>query len=153
MQTLPKDVRMKIALDLSPPDLVKFCLSEKKQDREICGSETFWMQKLEKDYPEEFLDFYTRGIPVQNPKGIYMRRFTYISKQIEDFIEEFINRIIGRNLNKYLNKQYREDLFKIFFDIYTEALVPKSDVYDIIEISELRTMINNASDFDEWFDW
>ena len=151
METLPKDVRMKIALDLSPPDLVRFCVTETKQNKEICGSETFWRQKLEKDYPEEFLNFYQTGIPVKNPKATYIRNFTRISEEIEDFTEEFIEVIIDENIGKYLNKKYREDLFKIFFDIYTQALLAMYDDYDIVENSGLKEMVFNVDvDYEEW---
>jgi hypothetical protein len=120
METLPKDVRMELAMNLSPPDLINFCATEKKQSLEICGSKDFWRRKLEKDYPEEFLDFYEYGTPIPNPKDTYIRRFTETSKRIEEFIPEFLQKFFGVLFVKYLGKDYRKDLYDTIFSIYQE---------------------------------
>lgn len=134
METLPKDVRFEIAMNLSPPDLINLCLSEKKQNIEVCASKDFWRRKLEKDYPEEFIEFYMKGIPVANPKSIYVNRFTEISRAIEKFIPQFIKINFGPT-SKYLNEQYNKDVYSALFKIYTEITSQKiSDEYEQSDI-------------------
>jgi hypothetical protein len=41
MLTLPKDVQRKLALDLSPPDLIHLCLSNKEIKKDVCDSKGF----------------------------------------------------------------------------------------------------------------
>lgn len=120
METLPKDVRIELAMNLSPPDLINFCATEKKQSLEICASKDFWRKKLEKDYPEEFLDFYAMGQPIANPKDVYIRRFTEISRRIEEFIPEFLQKFFGNPFVKYLGKDYKKDLYNSIFSLYQE---------------------------------
>jgi hypothetical protein len=150
METLPKDIRFEIAMNLSPPDLINLCLSEKKQSQEICASKDFWRRKLEKDYPEEFLDFYEKGIPVRDPKSTYITRFTEISKSFEEFIPEFIRDNFG-TLSKYLNKQYEKDLYVALFKIYTEITIARAidetDQMDIITDYLLPLVPENCDEF------
>ena len=54
METLPKDVKRKLALNLSPPDLIRFCATSVDLHADICKSDEFWRLKLEKDYPKMF---------------------------------------------------------------------------------------------------
>jgi len=130
MDTLPKDVISEMALNLSPPDLISFCASSKKQNKIICQSETFWRRKLEKDYPEEYLDFYETGIPIKNPRQVYINRFTFISREIENFVDEFIE-IVFPNFKNFLNKEYKYQLFKAIYSIYEETKqLEKNDDYE-----------------------
>lgn len=83
METLPPDVLRKIALEMSPPDLIKFCSTEKRMNVNICDSKDFWLKKLEIDYPEALIITYRDGLPLINPKRTYIRKFTEVSKLIE----------------------------------------------------------------------
>lgn len=85
MESLPKDVRRKIALELSQADVVRFCLTESESNREICHSEAFWRLKYAKDYPDLFHYHDTHGVPLRHPKNAYMRTFSNYRKEIEDF--------------------------------------------------------------------
>lgn len=38
MEKLPKDVVSEMALNLSQPDLINFCLTSTKQNKEICNN-------------------------------------------------------------------------------------------------------------------
>ena len=86
MESLPKDVAIEMALNLSPPDLVRLCSASKAQNR-ICNSNDFWRRKLEKDYPEEVFHSYVTEIPIENPKQIYINKFTFVTKKIHVFIQ------------------------------------------------------------------
>ena len=114
MESLDVNVRREILINLQPVDIVKYCSANKKTNSEICSSNTFWRRKLEKDYPLEM-----KGIGViQNPKNIYMSRFTSAAYKIEDFISEIINYHFGRDYQDYLSIQYKENLFKAIYTAY-----------------------------------
>lgn len=49
----PKDISALLALELNYPNIVNLCLSNKKFNREICGNESFWLNKLKVDFPQE----------------------------------------------------------------------------------------------------
>lgn len=139
METLPKDVLIEMALNLSPPDLISFCASSKTQNKIICQSETFWRRKLQKDYPEEFLNFYQTGNPIKNPREVYINRFTLISREIENFVDEFIDKVFPE-FKKFLNKDYKSGLYKAVYSIYEEAKqLDVDDDYD----DNLWDIINN----------
>ena len=134
MQTLPKDVAIEMALNLSAPDLISFCSASKSQNR-ICNSNDFWRRKLEKDYPEELLQFYQTGEPVNNPKEVYINKFTFISRKIEEFVHEFIEKIFNKNFSKFLTKEYKKEIYSRLYQIYESVKTNKNadvDVDDII---------------------
>ena len=51
MDALSKDALFKIAIDLSPSDLLSFCAASTKIDSLICRRNDIWNHKLEKDFP------------------------------------------------------------------------------------------------------
>jgi hypothetical protein len=118
MESLGSDVQRKIALELSPVELVNLCSSNKVFNKNICNSYDFWIQKLKIDYPEEFLDVYEKGIKLENPKALYIFRFTEVAKEIEKFIPEFINYVFGKEFIKFFNEDYKKKLFKTIYSIY-----------------------------------
>ena len=156
IENLPKDVKREFALKMSPSELINLCITQKEFNKEICDSEKFWLRKLEKDYPEEFLDFYRYDKPIKNPKQIYIRRFGELSSRIEKFIDEFILDIFGSS-SKYLKKDYRKDLYDIIYNIYSEALNIKdidnleSSINDSIENYKIQLQDFIYEDFDEEF--
>ncbi len=115
METLPKDISREMALNLSPADIVNFCSTNKKFNKEICDSNDFWRRKLEKDYPEEMKNIGE----IKNPKNVYMKRSQYIFKLIEDFIPKMIENEFG-NFAIYLNDKYKKDLFKSLYKMYLD---------------------------------
>ena len=88
METLPKDLRRKIALELSPADVVRFCLTESESNQEICNSDAFWRLKYARDYPDLFYYHEKNKVPLRNPKNAYMRTFSNYRKTIEDFSKQ-----------------------------------------------------------------
>ena len=110
MEKLPKDIAIEMALNLSPPDLINFCSASKTQNR-VCNSDYFWRKKLEKDYPEELLEFYETGSPIANPRQVYINKFTFLSRQIEGFVEEFIEKMFNKNFSKFLTSEYKKELY------------------------------------------
>ena len=89
METLPKDLKRKIALDLSPADVVRFCLADTELNKEICQSDAFWRLKYAKDYPDLFHYHDKNGVPLRYPKNAYMRTFSNYRKTLEEFSKKY----------------------------------------------------------------
>ena len=134
MESLPKDVAIEMALNLSAPDLISLCSTSKTQNR-ICNSNDFWRRKLEKDYPEELLQFYQTGEPVDNPKQVYVNKFTFLSRKIEEFVEELIEKIFNKNFAKFLTGEYKKEIYSRLYKIYEDAKINKYGNADIDEIT------------------
>lgn len=103
MENLPKDLRRKIALELSPSDLIRFCVSEKKMYEEICNSKEFWREKIARDFPEVFSYFQRHKMILHNPKNTYIRKFTEIFKMIDEFVNQFPKNIQTQLYNDIYN--------------------------------------------------
>ena len=99
MEKLPKDLKRKLALELSPPDLISFCATQRKMNADICESNEFWRLKLEIDYPESMPYFKKFGKTLVNPKKTYIRKFTEISKPIDDFVKKYPESLRRRMYN------------------------------------------------------
>ena len=147
MENLPADVRRKIALDLPPADFVNLCLARKAENRDICESESFWRMKLERDYLEEFLDFYRYGTIVTNPKEKYIRNFKRVSTEIENFVNEFIIENYGSRFIDYFTQKYKDDLYKAISSAYYKYLeylknnVENEDVSSELVESEVSDLV------------
>ena len=88
-QSLPLDLRRKIALDLSPTELIKLCLSSKEVFyKGICNNDEFWRLKIEYDYPEIIDYFRKNNLILRNPKNTYIRTFSRISEIIEKLVKK-----------------------------------------------------------------
>ena len=113
MENLPKDVAIEMALNLSPVDLISLCSSSKTQNR-ICNSNNFWRRKLDRDYPGDFAS----GTILTNPKELYIKRFTYVSRKIEEFMENIIKEAFPENFSRFLNTEYRKELYLKLYKLY-----------------------------------
>ena len=113
MESLPKDVAIEMALNLSPPDLINFCSASKAQNR-ICNSNDFWRRKLDKDYPGDFAP----GTVLKNAKELYIKRFTYVSRRIEEFMENIIREAFPKNFSRFLNPEYKKELYLKLYKLY-----------------------------------
>ena len=136
MNNLPKDVTVEIALNLKPRDLIKFCSTNRKMSN-ICNSKDFWRRKLVTDYPEEMKEI--GNTILENPKKVYMERFIYVSKKIEEFIDQ-MEIILFDDFRQYLNDQYRQEVFNTLYELYenlSERMTakldrhPDEDVYNL----------------------
>ena len=113
MESLPKDVAIEMALNLSPVDVIRFCSASKAQNR-ICNSNDFWRRKLDRDYPGDFLP----GTILTNAKELYIKRFTYISRRIEEFMENIIRDAFPENFSRFFNKDYKKELYLKLYKLY-----------------------------------
>ena len=51
MEKLPKDLIILLALEMDTPSLLKFCNTSSRYNKIICGNQTFWKFKIEKERP------------------------------------------------------------------------------------------------------
>ena len=118
METLPKDVTVEIALHLKPADIVRFCAGNKKIAQRVCDSKDFWRRKLAQDYPEEMKEL--KGVIINNPKDVYIKRFSFISKSIEDFIPKYLDIAYGpaaKNLSNLFKMKFYHALYELYTDV------------------------------------
>ena len=106
METIPSDLKRKIALELSPKELINLCLTKDVFYSEICGDKQFWRLKLFHDYPE--IEPYFEKVVLVNPKNTYIRIFSKTAKAIEDVIP------------KEITSSQKKALFNILYDLYNQ---------------------------------
>ena len=75
-ESLPADVQREIALNMEPKELITTCSTNKEIRKNICNSETFWRNKLYRDYPL-LTKFKGKN---ETWKTLYLQNVYYISK-------------------------------------------------------------------------
>jgi len=115
---LREDEKRKIAMELSPVDLISLCATNKAFNKSICESNSFWLQKLKIDYPEEFVVVYDRGEKIENPKQIYIDRFTEIINEIENQIPDLLELVYGENFLQFLKDDYKKKMIRGIYNTY-----------------------------------
>jgi len=98
MENLPKDVLVLLAMELSYPEILKFCQTNKKIDRAVCENIYFWINKYpssvlieDRDY-KKFKKFIALGrkalanIPDQNFQNSGFGRIRHIKQELVDFL-------------------------------------------------------------------
>ena len=112
MESLPADLQRKIALELSPSELIKLCSTNKSLYKNVCDDKAFWRFKYQKDYPGLFRYFSETGLPLRNPKHAYIREFTLFSTFLEKELEEVgLSRDLKMEIFKELEHLFqRKDL-------------------------------------------
>ena len=151
MESLPKDVVIEMALNLSPDDLINLCSVSKSLNR-ICNSNDFWRRKLEKDYPEEVFHSYITEIPIENPKQIYINKFTFVTKKIHIFIPNFISEFFHEDFKNFLTQEYNNKLYLSLYEIYENMKNYKNeddiDIDNMIVI-KLRPFVPHNAEYDD----
>ena len=76
MENLPKDLIMSITLEYDMPTILSTCLTSKRMKEVICDNETFWMNKVRRDYPETFNNLVKKeNLGKFSWKSLYNRRY------------------------------------------------------------------------------
>lgn len=75
METLSGDVLRKIMLEFDLPDIIPLCKTSKRFNQSVCDNQIFWMNKVKRDYSEQFRVIFDRKIPV-NWKNLYMKIYS-----------------------------------------------------------------------------
>ena len=84
MENLPKDLIMSIALEYDMPTLLSTCLTSRRMKEIICDNETFWMNKLRRDYPETFNNLAKKDSGNRfSWKSLYNRRYKVERGKVE----------------------------------------------------------------------
>jgi len=92
---LTRDSLILTGLELDLPEIINFCKSDVRLDQIICKNDSFWMNKLIKDYPQtykklsemdkkNFRKYYERAYNITN--GNYNSSKIYTSKSLTDEI-------------------------------------------------------------------
>ena len=100
MDKLPKDLIMSITLEYDMPTLLSTCLTSKRMKEIICDNETFWMNKVRRDYPETFIKLAKKeNLGKFSWKSLYNRRYN-VERGIVEFFpayKEFISPMMKSN--------------------------------------------------------
>ena len=72
LENLPKDVLSYLALKLDVNDVLSLCKTSKKYNRSLCLNNTFWVNKLKKDYNIDF--FLESEVLKRLPKSERLRK-------------------------------------------------------------------------------
>ena len=84
MESLPKDILFKMALDSELPAILSWCQTSKKFKEKVCGNDDVWRAKLLKDYPDyEELDLSFLSPPSLKEKYVFMYQLEYIKKLLD----------------------------------------------------------------------
>ena len=63
MDKASKDVLFMIALDLSLPELLNWCLSSKRVNQKVCQNRDVWISKLKRDFSDEDISYFKNVFP------------------------------------------------------------------------------------------
>ena len=102
MENVSKDVLFMIAIDMDYPDILKFCSSSKRINRDICANNSFWRNKLYKKYP-----FLLSHIQKRNDLKFLYRD---VDKEIEK-----LKRVSGGQNKGFMTLKYISPEFANFF--------------------------------------
>lgn len=112
MERFDKNLLRLMAIELDMPSLIKFCKTNKRINKEVCQSQDFWRNKLNKEFPNTIGKFY-----IADFRKIYL---SLINKEVHTYYI-FISQE---------NKQ--EDNLPKIFDYIKETPINEED-YDLAE--------------------
>ena len=95
METASKDVLFTIALNLRLPDLLRWCSSNSKINRDVCNNDNVWRSKLLKDYPDIEIFQLNKSL---RETYVFLYQLTYI-KELLNSNESIHNIFIRKSLN------------------------------------------------------
>jgi len=146
-QSLPLDLRRKIALDLSPTELIKLCLSSKEVFyKGICNNDEFWRLKIEHDYPEIIDYFRKNNLILRNPKNTYIRTFSRISEIIEKLDKNGYDKLLSLYNEMRTETPYKnEKEFNKAFERLYQKIYQNSDDYQKMKVNDFLWQLFLAS--------
>lgn len=94
--------------------------------RDLINNHRFWIMKLQKEYPFVWNYHNKTNLAIKNPKNLYVRQLTWVSKEIAKFaieefptisehgviifVKEFLDVIENREEDFLINFKYKHDL-------------------------------------------
>ncbi len=113
LKNQPKEIIMKIALDMDYDDIVSLCNSDPKMNKFISKNEQFWENKFKKDFNEPLNYFEYYKIKKENQKT---KKENQEIKNISSFISEFLDWKFKFNSLNYDNQISLYRILISFFD-------------------------------------
>ena len=109
METASKDVLFTIALNLKLPDLLRWCSSNSKINRDVCNNDNVWRSKLLKDYPDIEIFQLNKSL---RETYVFLYQLTYIKELLnsDDSIHNIFQRKVLNLSQKGLKKVPAFDL-------------------------------------------
>jgi Leucine-rich repeat (LRR) protein len=101
MENAPKDILFTIGMDLDLPDLLKWCSSSSRINKNVCQNDNIWRSKLLKDFPdfEKFnLNRSLRETYVFLYQLSYIKKHMETSKSLQDILRLKTISLTGKNL-------------------------------------------------------
>jgi len=142
MKDLPGDIKRKIAMEFSPPDLISFCMINQAYNADVCDNAQFWKNKLEIDFPAKFNYFVKHRLVFVNPKNTYMKEFLYIGNEIDQLLNSMKYRLLGEAEKRKVSLEiYRMEVFKKIY-LTIEEIDKKYNTYDDI-LNRLDALVND----------
>jgi len=136
---LPGDIKRKIAIELSPPDLVSFCMTNKKYNADVCNDQGFWRLKLQRDFP-----YRKYGLKFDDAKDTYMKEFLFIGKEIDTLLNRMKYELMIKAAQlKIPFELYRMMEFKKIYKFIDELDKMPYDTYEQIYNHIFDWVINN----------
>lgn len=93
METASKDVLFTISLNLKLPDLLRWCSSNSKINRDVCNNDNVWRSKLLKDYPD--VDIFSLNKSLKETY-VFLYQLSYIKELLHS--GESIHNIFQRKI-------------------------------------------------------
>jgi Leucine-rich repeat (LRR) protein len=145
METASKDVLFTIAMELDLPDLLRWCSSNSRINRDVCQNKDVWRSKLLKDYPDYLKFKLNRSL---KETYVFLYQLTYIKKLLntnESLYEIFLKKTLNLS-DKGLKKVPAFDLpnlqkLDLSFNKLTE--VP---VFNLLNLQELYLYNNDLTE-------
>jgi Leucine-rich repeat (LRR) protein len=112
METASKDVLFTIAMNLRLPDLLKWCSSNSRLNRDICNNDNVWRSKLLRDYPDIEIFQLNKSL---RETYVFLYSLSYIKELLnsDESIHDIFQRKILRLSKKGLKKVPAFDLPKL----------------------------------------
>ena len=118
LESLPKDILEKLAGEMKPNDLIKFCQSQVSENlKKLCKDNSFWYRRFKKDFG--FMSSFIYDLST-NSKKRYLQIFSMISKGAEILTLNIMKTF--KNVEKYLKKEYKEDLYLVSYNYILETI-------------------------------
>ena len=87
MDKASKDVLFMIALDLSLPELLNWCLSSKRVNQKVCQNRDVWISKLKRDFSDEDISYFKNVFPsYSNQQYQELYKFLYGLNKVKIFL-------------------------------------------------------------------
>lgn len=145
METLPKDVVEKVVNELSPSELINFCISSASKN--ICKDNAFWSRRFKKDY--SFLVPYFSDLST-NAKKRYLETFLSISQEAEKAMKKIIDWYGEEFVKNFLNYHYQDHVYTFFYNYILDGLKHIVNNGNREELNEYYR--DGVYHYDAWFD-